>query len=593
MYIGINKEMKVSKPTHYLLASTFLLQILESIGGLWFVILGNKTTPTQQIITKIVKVLSIIFTLIRVSQQKFLPLLIWLTTVPKFRLGLGRKDADQISLLGHVCRLIVFRRVDLKLPPVNMINAALNGLRFGLWKRHRSEQYLITKNGTGNSGIYVPFNRFDFTKPATLFAMTANPIDVEAILTDKESFPTRGHTGFSLIVGDGLLGMPSGEQHSSHRRLVGQFLSENHLKNFSLVFGEEIEVMLKRWLGGGSNNNNNTMKVNVQYDLSMLTLDCIMRTGFGVERGNKQFLSQGIPEEENELAHGLDEVLKYIIADTGVIGFSLLPAPHINNLIQIFRRMQANLLEYAMDRAKANPDGKTMLSEMLRLRTSGDEDAKTLTDDEIGDELQTIRGAGHETTSNTLTWTLLLLAQNPHELEILRREADEIVQGNVCTYEEAKKCHKHFCAVLETLRLYPTVPSFPREAHRDVVLPSGYDVPKGSLIFVSQRAMNRDPNTWSKPNDFIPARFDEVKDVKMGIPVGNPEAGHKYGFAPFGAANRSCIGQRLAILEAVQILASITRNVEFKLLTKKVVEIADVTLGPKVEGLWFEMKKRE
>jgi cytochrome P450 len=311
-----------------------------------------------------------------------------------------------------------------------------------------------------------------------------------------------------------------------------------------------------------------------------------------VERGNKEFLSQGIPEEQNELAHGLDTVLKYIIAETAVIGFSLLPAPYITSLIQKFRGMQANLLEYAMDRARAHPDHKTMLSEMLKLRSSGDEDAKTLTDEEIGDELQTIRGAGHETTSNTLTWTLLLLAQNPKEFDVLRQEADAIVAGEVCTYEEAKKCHRHFCAVLETLRLYPTVPSFPREAHRDVVLPSGYDVPAGSLIFVSQRAMNRDPKTWSRPDDFIPERFAEVKDVKMGVPVGNPEAGLKYGFAPFGAANRSCIGQRLAILEAVQILATLTKRVDFKLLTEKVVDVCEVTLGPKQDGLWFEVVPR-
>jgi cytochrome P450 len=115
----------------------------------------------------------------------------------------------------------------------------------------------------------------------------------------------------------------------------------------------------------------------------------------------------------------------------------------------------------------------------------------------------------------------------------------------------------------------------------------------GSLIFVSQRAMNRDPEVWSQPNDFIPSRFDTVKDVKMGVPIGNPEAGLKYGFAPFGAANRSCIGQRLAILEAVQILATLTKRVEFKLLTEKVVEVAEVTLGPKDFGLWFEVKERE
>ena len=42
------------------------------------------------------------------------------------------------------------------------------------------------------------------------------------------------------------------------------------------------------------------------------------------------------------------------------------------------------------------------------------------------DELQTIRGAGHETTSNTLCWALLLLVQCPEALAKLRDEVDSI-----------------------------------------------------------------------------------------------------------------------------------------------------------------------
>ena len=108
-----------------------------------------------------------------------------------------------------------------------------------------------------------------------------------------------------------------------------------------------------------------------------------------------------------------------------------------------------------------DPDAPTtMLSEMLRMRRAGDgqdADAAGLSDEAIGDELQTIRAAGHETTSNTLCWAMLLLARHPHELARLREEADALMAGDVCTYDEAKLMHKHHSAVLETLRLFPTV----------------------------------------------------------------------------------------------------------------------------------------
>jgi cytochrome P450 len=59
-----------------------------------------------------------------------------------------------------------------------------------------------------------------------------------------------------------------------------------------------------------------------------------------------------------------------------------------------------------------------------------------MSDDEIRDEILTIRGAGHETTSNTISWALMLLAQNPEKLALLQQEVDELVAGRTATFEE-------------------------------------------------------------------------------------------------------------------------------------------------------------
>lgn len=187
---------------------------------------------------------------------------------------------------------------------------------------------------------------------------------------------------------------------------------------------------------------------------------------------------------------------------------------------------------------------------------------------------------------------MLLLARNPHVLEKLRQEAEPIVVGDTCTFDEAKELKYHQQVIYETLRLFPTVPSFPRECHKDVVLPSGYDLPAGSIIFVSQSALNRDPSMWENPNEFIPERFNGVGELAMGRPIGVPN-GPRYGFMPFGAAQRSCVGQRLAVLEAVQILASISLRCNWKLAhpEKEIGEVADITLGPK-HGLILDVTPR-
>ena len=284
-----------------------------------------------------------------------------------------------------------------------------------------------------------------------------------------------------------------------------------------------------------------------------------------------------------------------IIIRTAIPFYGWLPTPtqfYIRDALVKAKELQERLFDQSVKRIESDPDApRTMLSEMLRLRKSNDKDAAGLTNQEIADELQTIRGAGHETTSNTLCWAMLLLARNPHELARLREESDRVVKGETATYLEAKEMLGHLHAVLETLRLYPTVPSFPREAHRDVVLKSsGFDIPAGSFIFVSQRALNR--FGWDRPDDFVPDRFKDVKNVNMGMPVGNPATGKKYGYVPLGASLRACTGQRLAILEAVQALATVTKNVEWTLASDApIAEVADVTLGPK-HGLWFNVRRR-
>ena len=156
----------------------------------------------------------------------------------------------------------------------------------------------------------------------------------------------------------------------------------------------------------------------------------------------------------------------------------------------------------------------------------------------------------------------------------------------------------HHSVVLEALRLYPTVPQFPRECTADDVVVTcsdgtTYDVPKGTICLVSQQGLNRDANTWDRPNDFVPDRFAAVNEVHMAKPVGNPHTPDlKFGFVPFGAAGRSCVGQRLAMVEAVAALATIAKNVDFELETKEPMrEVADITMGLK-DGVVFRVRTR-
>ena len=109
---------------------------------------------------------------------------------------------------------------------------------------------------------------------------------------------------------------------------------------------------------------------------------------------------------------------------------------------------------------------------------------------------------------------------------------------------------------------------------------------------MSQQPLNRDPKVWGEDaEEFRPERFDPgygepMRRLRPSQPVGVPN-GPPFGFVPFGAGQRTCVGQRLALMEGTMLLASIVKNFSFELAgaAKEVVACADVTLGPK-EGLW-------
>jgi hypothetical protein len=126
-----------------------------------------------------------------------------------------------------------------------------------------------------------------------LMVFISEPELVEKVMTDKDTFPTRGTSGLNSTVGEGLLALPTGPKWAAHRRIVSQFLTENYLTQFSrtgfLLFHfpsvflfrlylptptsssdsveDELKIMMKKW------TNLPEGKVNmVCIDIFMLTV---------------------------------------------------------------------------------------------------------------------------------------------------------------------------------------------------------------------------------------------------------------------------------------------------------------------------------
>ena len=78
-----------------------------------------------------------------------------------------------------------------------------------------------------------------------------------------------------------------------------------------------------------------------------------------------------------------------------------------------------------------------LLSAFLQTR---DDEGIGMTDRQLHDEIMTLFLAGHETTANVLSWTWLLLGQNPEaEQKLIEEKVQQFLQNNEIKYVSVGK----------------------------------------------------------------------------------------------------------------------------------------------------------
>ncbi|MCF6377393.1 cytochrome P450 [Nocardioides KLBMP 9356] len=162
-----------------------------------------------------------------------------------------------------------------------------------------------------------------------------------------------------------------------------------------------------------------------------------------------------------------------------------------------------------------------------------------LTDDEVRDELVTMVIAGHETVAASLTWTLMLLAEDQVAQERVRAELASL-PAPVSLLDHRDRVPWTRAVIDEALRLFPPAWVISRRSDRDDVV-GGVEVPAGTLAIISPWLVHRRADTWADPEVFRPERFLE------------PGAG-RTAYLPFGQGPRLCIGRELALGEMVVVL---------------------------------------
>ena len=199
---------------------------------------------------------------------------------------------------------------------------------------------------------------------------------------------------------------------------------------------------------------------------------------------------------------------------------------------------------------RGSPARHNLLRRLLAARAS---ESVQISDQDIRDHALNFLFAGHETTANGLAWAVYLAGQNPDYKQKLCEELDRELQGQPADWNALDRLPYLRAFVYESLRLYPPVSMFVREATSSVALSRGTVLP-GQIVVVSPFAMHRREELWPKAEVFDPDRF-----------LGGSAKPNAPAFLAFGAGPRTCIGDHFAIKEMMIVLADFFQNLEIEI----------------------------
>jgi cytochrome P450 len=405
-------------------------------------------------------------------------------------------------------------------------------------------EYLVSKYGNEYDFVNLPFEN------GTNRYLILSAEYVEDVLQAKQkSFrKSPAFEFFKPVLGEGLL-TSEGPKHTRDRRMIQPFFTTKKLSAYADTMISNTLELLNKW------RENTAKERDISNDMMGLTLNIISETMFGTSIKKEQINRVDLA---SKTFSQLVSVGYRKTTDMGNIKEQL--SHSVKDLQSVIEPI------IKQKRAQIGEENVDLLSVLLQAKD--EEKNMGMPDEEIYDQVVTIFFAGHETTSNALSYTWYLLSQNPHIEEKFHRELEEVLGGRTPTLEDHQKLAYTKAMLQESMRIFPPVHQIGRQAAEDVEL-GGFTFKKGDSFINSQYVLHRSEKYYQKPLEFIPERFEQ------GIPAGIPA----FAYFPFGGGSRRCIGDHFAMMEAVLVLATIGQKYRLEKI-EEVKPIPAITLMP-------------
>ncbi|XP_031264993.1 cytochrome P450 71D11-like, partial [Pistacia vera] len=373
----------------------------------------------------------------------------------------------------------------------------------------------------------------------------------EVMKTHDITFASRPYSPTTSIVSYGytdLVFSPYGDYWRQLRKICTlELLSAKRVQSFRSVREEEIAKLIE-WTESKSGS-----VINLSGKISELTYAVTSRAVFGKVRQADQELFISAVKDMAEALGGFNIVdlfpsIKLLESISGT-----------NRYMRKLHKESDILVENIINERKKSDKSeghKDLVDVLLKLQEQNDLQFP-LTNENIKAVILDMFGAGIESSSTVLEWTISELIKNPRVMERAQAEVREVF-NRMENIDETGIIEMKFLKLVikETMRLHPAVPLLLPRVCREKCEINGFNVPADMKVIVNAWAIGRDPEYWDEPESFNPERFiDSSNDYK----------GTNFEYLPFGAGRRMCPGASFGLANVELPLAMLLYHFDWKL----------------------------
>ena len=375
-------------------------------------------------------------------------------------------------------------------------------------------------------------------------ALVSDPAAIRRVLMDNSQNYHKDwlqRRVLSAGLSNGLL-TAEGQQWRMQRRALAPLFARRTVLSFSAAMIDAAAALVERLkLRDGQIED-------IAVEATRLTLDVLERTMF----------SDGLGRSPEEIRLAMKH---YFEAIGRLDPFDVLGLPNwVPRLSRWKLRPMLRLFESAIDaivstrrrRIAEDPDSVPRDILTLLLEARDPETGEGLSEVEVRANILTFIAAGHETTANSITWSLFLLSQSPEWRARVQAEADRELDGDVEGL--AERLVETRAVIDEANRLYPPIAAISRAALAPDEL-AGEPIRRGTMVVIAPYVLHRHRALWADPDAFDPNRFLD----------GARERIDRFAYLPFGVGPRICIGATFALQEAAIVVATVMRHFTLEL----------------------------